>query len=137
MRGVGTRAFDAAAVAPEVEAVVDIDWPKFDSCPTPLDKTECLLQIAAEVEHALLIQYLYGAYSMALPEKDPRRKTFSDVAVEEMSHLMTVQNLLLAIGSPPYDAVSCIQQNDPGCKPFWPKDVANAPAACGRASFAS
>lgn len=52
-----------------------------------------LLKLAAEVEHALMVQYLYAAGSAKADVRDAILK----VAVEEMGHLMTVQNLLFSI----------------------------------------
>jgi hypothetical protein len=49
-----------------------------------------LLKIAAEVEHALFIKYLYAAYS--IPEDG------NLIAKQEMGHFLAVQNLLLSIG---------------------------------------
>ena len=78
-----------------------------------------VLESAAEIEHALMVQYLSAAYSFkgsaevtdpgqrdVLDEDDPgkkksRPKVIKAVAREEMGHLMTVQNLLLALGLPP------------------------------------
>jgi hypothetical protein len=69
-----------------------------------------LLQIAADIEHALLVQYLYAAYSLekglAVPGNTAGltttawRKTIVTIATEEMGHLLSVQNLLRAIGGP-------------------------------------
>jgi len=62
-----------------------------------------LLHAAAEIEHSLLIQYLYAAYSIdEQSEQDVNnfglswKTTIRLVAREEMAHLITVQNLLLA-----------------------------------------
>ena len=63
----------------------------------PIDKAVTLLRVAAQVEHALMVQYLYASYSFAPPER-----VLAGVAIEEMSHLMTVQNLLRCLGQPPY-----------------------------------
>ena len=70
-----------------------------------------LLETAAEVEHALLAQYLYAAFSLKGVDEvaDPDQQSalsewFGQVvrtARDEMGHLMTVQNLLLALGLPP------------------------------------
>ncbi|MGH9277407.1 MAG: ferritin-like domain-containing protein [Acidimicrobiales bacterium] len=62
------------------------------------DWTVFLLHTAAEVEHALLVQYLYAAYS--LPTSSPMQRTITGIAKEEMGHLLTVQNLLRFIGGP-------------------------------------
>lgn len=62
------------------------------------DEAWLLLKAAAEIEHALLIQYLYAAISL----RDTPRKTLINVAIQEMSHLLAVQNLLLFLGKSPY-----------------------------------
>jgi hypothetical protein len=70
-----------------------------------------LLHTAAEIEHALMVQYLYAAYSLReghfqgpnVPEGAQElvegwRGTIVGIAKEEMGHLITVQNLLRFIG---------------------------------------
>jgi Ferritin-like len=77
------------------------------------DWTVFLLQTAAEIEHALLVQYLYAAYSLAgegfagpaVPADAGTlargwQRTIVGIAREEMAHLLTVQNLLRFIGGP-------------------------------------
>jgi hypothetical protein len=68
-----------------------------------------LLRAGAEIEHSLAIQYLYAAYS--IDETSEKRKNIESltwktvlrlVAREEMAHLVTVQNLLLALGAEPH-----------------------------------
>ena len=67
-----------------------------------------LLHVAAEIEHALMVQYLYAAYSLGGPQvpKAHRAKVSGwqtillGVAKEEMGHLITVQNVLRLIGAP-------------------------------------
>jgi hypothetical protein len=61
-----------------------------------------LLQIAAEVEQALMVQYLYAATSAVSAPDAPEdyQKKLIRIAVEEMGHLATVQNLLLLVGGP-------------------------------------
>jgi hypothetical protein len=73
----------------------------------PRDEAVFLLTAAAEVEHALMVQYLYAAYSLRVVEGEPnfqRLKELQDnviqIAREEMGHLATVQNLLHIIGGP-------------------------------------
>jgi hypothetical protein len=62
-----------------------------------------LLEAAAEVEHALLAQYLYAAYSVDLTGPTAGlRPDVTQIAIEEMGHLISVQNLLLALGAEPY-----------------------------------
>lgn len=75
---------------------------------TPRDEAALLLTVAAEVEHALMVQYLYGAYSVRYDFDNNELKgrvrglyrIMAQIAREEMGHLMTVQNLLQLIGSP-------------------------------------
>src|SRR5215204_6946912 len=78
-----------------------------------------ILHTAAEIEHALMVQYLYAAYSLPTmsrvgeapfhfqgPNVPPNAQTFVNrwrrtivgIAMEEMGHLITVQNLLRFIG---------------------------------------
>jgi Ferritin-like len=66
---------------------------------SPLLEARDLLRAASEVEHGLLVQYLYAAYSSAKPAF---RGVIAQIAREEMGHLISVQNLTLAIGGHPY-----------------------------------
>lgn len=67
-----------------------------------------LLSMAAEIEHSLMVQYLYAAYSLGGPQvPDENRKDVLDwqqtilgIAKEEMGHFVTVQNVLKLIGGP-------------------------------------
>src|SRR5712692_6712246 len=70
----------------------------------PLEFAVFLLHAAAEIEHSLLVQYLYAAYSInEQSEQDTDNFGMSWkadirlVAREEMAHLITVLNLLLAL----------------------------------------
>src|SRR6476619_1929144 len=83
--------------------------PVHDTPLAPRDEAVFLLHTGAEIEHALLVQYLYAAYSLKSPEDVPQeygakvkawRRTLLDIAREEMGHLITVQNLLRLIGGP-------------------------------------
>jgi hypothetical protein len=78
---------------------------------TPLagrDKAIFYLHIGAEIEHCLMVQYLYAAYSLdpLNAPSDLREQVLAwqhgilDIAREEMGHLVTVQNLLRVIGGP-------------------------------------
>src|SRR6185436_6660839 len=72
-----------------------------------------LLCQAAELEHAVMCEYLYAAFSLKSPA-DPRlredqlvvverwRRVPFTIAGEEMMHWAVVQNLLMAVGSAPY-----------------------------------
>lgn len=72
----------------------------------PRDEAVFLLTAAAEIEHALMVQYLFAAYSVRVPATPPQSepKKIQDVILqitrEEMGHFITVQNLLHLIGGP-------------------------------------
>ena len=87
--------------------------PNLTPWPSPSDKAKILLESAAEVEHALMVQYLYAAYSLKGKVKSATLTRPGDwddesgqswpltllaIAREEMGHLMTVENLLLLLG---------------------------------------
>jgi CDGSH-type Zn-finger protein/truncated hemoglobin YjbI len=68
---------------------------------------------AAELEHGIMCQYLFAAFSLKqsageglteaeLAAADRWRKQVLHVAAQEMLHLALVQNLLTAIGGPPH-----------------------------------
>ncbi len=92
------------AAHPITAAVQAIGFPEVPGV-SAVEEARFLLQAAAEVEHALLVRYLYAMYSI-----DPSGgaaalawvKKIRDIAKEEMGHLIMVQNLLLAIGGEPY-----------------------------------
>lgn len=67
-----------------------------------LDETIFLLQVAAEIEHSLLAEYLYSAYSLSAATE--LQKSWRDVIIgiarEEMGHLLGAQNVLYALGGP-------------------------------------
>lgn len=94
----------------------EMSWP---------DYLVMLLHIAAELEHALMVEYLYAAYSLGgegTGEHADRMRDWRDtiltVAREEMGHLLTVQNLLLLVGGP----VSFERDDYPWSSPFYPFD---------------
>jgi rubrerythrin len=66
-----------------------------------------LLREAAEVEHALMVQYLYAAFSVKPPYQalagfgDPNAHDLIGVAVQEMQHLGAVNRLLAELGAAP------------------------------------
>lgn len=74
---------------------------------TPLEEARHLLGVAAAVEHALMVQYLYCAYSMdedfleALQGDASALSAVGLAAVQEMGHLIAAQNLLLVLGAEP------------------------------------
>lgn len=66
-----------------------------------------LLRVAAEIEHALMVQYLYAAYSLEpvvgtadFPRAHGWQQALLTVAREEMGHLLTMQNALDLVGGP-------------------------------------
>src|SRR5262249_58721469 len=72
-----------------------------------------MLYEAAELEHGIMCQYLFAAFSLKQREDEGLtadeleavlrwRKVVAHVATEEMLHLALVQNLLSAIGSAPH-----------------------------------
>lgn len=72
-----------------------------------------LLTEAAEIEHNLLCSYLYAAFSLKSEVADGLRASEVDavrrwkasimsVAIEEMGHLVMVNNLLVALGGAPH-----------------------------------
>lgn len=96
---------DAAA-----SGLVDASQPPFTIEPAlaPRDRLVFLLHTAAEVEHSLMVQYLYAWLSLRTEDDDPTRdatlkdwgRTLLEIAREEMGHLATVLNLLRAVGGP-------------------------------------
>ena len=66
-----------------------------------------LLRETSEIEHALMIQYLYAAFSVK-PEFEsiigygnPNANTLLGVAIQEMQHLAKVNKFLVALGAGP------------------------------------
>ena len=106
------------AVPPEAEALAGAA----DAAATTISKPAelswwdwavFLLHTAAEIEHALMVQYLYAAYSLGSanftgtavpPDAATRtsrwRRAILLIAKQEMGHLITEQNLLRFIGGP-------------------------------------
>jgi len=74
------------------------DLSDLDKLPPPR-AVRVMLRSAAEIEHQLFLQYLYASCSL----KDSRAaRIVGDIAVEEMGHLLTVNNLLVAMDGDPY-----------------------------------
>jgi hypothetical protein len=87
-------------------------WPSIPGRTARL-KAIYLLQIAAEVEHALMAQYLYAAYSLDEAFDQPAgglttsvvdrwKRDIRLIARQEMAHFVTVQNLLISLGAEVY-----------------------------------
>lgn len=83
-----------------------------------------LLHVAAEIEHALMVEYLFAAYTIggtrigAKHQETVERwqETILGIAKEEMGHLITVQNVLRCISGP----VSFERQDLPFNADFYP-----------------
>ena len=86
--------------------------------PFVIEHREALIYMlcqASELEHAIMCQYLYAAFSLKqsvdegvsatqLEAIERWRRTVSHVATQEMLHLALVQNLLSSIGGAPHRA---------------------------------
>lgn len=103
-RGGGTAGPRATAGAAALVATAD-DQSTLEVVPpmSPRDEAIFLLHTAAEIEHALMVQYLYAAWS--LPQDGPAvvqrwRRDILQIAREEMAHFASVQNLLRFVGGP-------------------------------------
>ena len=82
------------------------------------------LSVAAQVEHIVLVEYLYAAFScrhtvdpstppaVAMTSWDIARELYL-IAHEEMDHLGTVQQLLAALGAPPVPDAWAFPVHDP------------------------
>ncbi len=89
-------------------ATLNAGLPVHDPQLSPRDEAIFLLHTAAEIEHSLLVQYLYAAYSLKSSaddrahgvDLDQWRTTLTTIAKEEMGHLMTDENLLILLGAP-------------------------------------
>jgi len=90
-----------------------------------------LLHVAAEIEHSLMVQYLYAAYSLGGPEVpvDQQKEVLGwqqsilGIAKEEMGHFLTVQNVLRLIGG----ELNLSREDFPWDVPFYPFDFALEP----------
>lgn len=88
------------------------------------DYITMLLQIDAEIEQGLMLQYLYSAYSMGgsqIPEKYQEKvhtwqNIILGIAKEEMGHFISVQNVLKVIGAP----LNFGRESYPWDSPFYP-----------------
>lgn len=98
LRPLAEEALTAAKPAP----APPLELQRQDPPLSDADEVLMLLQTASQVEHSLLAEYLYAAYSLK-PEAYPQwswRERIVGIAREEMGHLIGVQNLLIALGGP-------------------------------------
>jgi hypothetical protein len=98
-----------AAPTPKPSPAADEEF-QFDAYRAPRAQALYLLRLVAEVEHALMVQYLFAAWSLGGPHVQGRdhlesvrswRKSILDIAREEMAHLATVENLVTLLGGAP------------------------------------
>lgn len=83
-----------------------------------------LLHIDAGIEHGLMVQYLYAAYSLGGDQVPPDKRalvrrwqqTLLSIAKEEMGHLLTVQNVITCLGG----ALELDRQDYPWDHDFYP-----------------
>ncbi len=88
------------------------------------DYVHFLLYIDSEIEHGLMVQYLYAAYSLGGPQVPERyramiqgwREVILGIAKEEMGHLLSVQNVLRLLGGP----LDLGRDDFPWATPFYP-----------------
>jgi Ferritin-like len=127
--------FEAAPTDPLRDLIAEIGVPTFDAS-TPREETFMFLQTAAEIEHALMVEYLYALYSLKLEAGNfALQESIRTIAVQEMGHLMTIQNLLLMLGESPYlsrQDLSPQIEKDPmpfRMEPFTKKSLAKYVAA--------
>lgn len=140
MRGRVGRHLDAVSRGAPVGAAADVlPMPATLGLPPEefdwRDYAAMLLHVAAEIEHALMVEYLFAAYSLGGPDvpaalrTDVRRwqETILGVAKEEMGHLVTVQNVLTAIGAP----LNLDREDYPFGSPFYPFRFSLEPLSLG------
>jgi hypothetical protein len=102
---------------------------------TPRDYVIMLLNVAASIEHALMVQYLYAAYSLGgaqvpirhRPMVERWRDIILTIAREEMGHLLTVQNLIFLLGGAP----TLDREDYPFDTPFYPFQFRLEPLTVG------
>ena len=93
--------------------------------------TIMLLQIGAELEHVLMVEYLYAAWSLGGPQVPPKHReqvrgwqeVILGIAKEEMGHLVSVQDLLRLLGGP----ISLEREDSPWDDDFYPFPFALEP----------
>lgn len=74
----------------------------------PKDWLTYMLHVDAELEHSLMVQYLYAAYSLGgdhVPTDQQQlvkswQEVIMGIAKEEMGHFVSIQNVLRVIGAP-------------------------------------
>ncbi|MEZ6091832.1 MAG: ferritin-like domain-containing protein [Pirellulaceae bacterium] len=82
LRDLTIRSAVAAAAGPADK--LDLELPDLSEYATPLAKARLLLDTAAEIEHALMVQYLYAGYSLK-PSNDSSLTTPQQAAIRSWS----------------------------------------------------
>lgn len=107
IRSLQRRALTGGAIAEDAAAVPTPLDLAFDGPIRPREEAIFWLRSAAEIEHALMVQYLFAAYSLDADGAAGQTEVIRDaqfrllqIAREEMGHLMTVQNVIMALGGP-------------------------------------
>jgi Ferritin-like len=104
-----TATLRAASTKPGVAAPVsNLEALDLDIALPAREQAVYLLHVGAEVEHALMVQYLYAAYSLGGPNLTVEQQTLVrqwrdiivQIAREEMGHWAAVENLLTLLGAP-------------------------------------
>ncbi len=98
---------------------------------SPRDYIAYLLSVDAEIEHCLMVQYLYAAYSLGGPQVPAEYRAvvrnwkdiILGIAKEEMGHLISIQNSLRLIGAP----LHMEREDYPWDVPFYPFPFALEP----------
>ena len=116
MSGISNRSPGAGGQGRLAEVLASRGGQAAPEAPFVIEHREALIYMlceAAELEHGIMCQYLFAAFSLKQREDegltagelaavDRWRKNISHVATEEMLHLALVHNLLSAIGAAPH-----------------------------------
>jgi len=111
-----TRPAELAGQGPLAEMLASRGGQADPEAPFVIEHREALIYMlceAAELEHGIMCQYLFAAFSLKQREDEGLtaqeletvtrwRRVVSHVATEEMLHLALVHNLLSAIGAAPH-----------------------------------
>ena len=83
-------------------ALLVYGFPRVEGAPSAQAEAVALLKAAAAIEQALMVQYLYAAFSATDGDTFDPAEILTRLAVEEMGHLLTVTNLRMILGAEPY-----------------------------------
>jgi Ferritin-like len=106
LRAYGKKRRRPSIAAEPDDPILELGLPPRGRYTIPKKFAVLLLRAGAEIEHSLLVEYLYAAYSIDERRGDVEKNIALNwktdirlIAREEMAHLITVQNLLLALGA--------------------------------------